>query len=61
MGVFLVLIVLFALYCLPSFIAGIRHAPDPNMVAIINLLLGWTIIGWCVALALAFRDRKPAN
>jgi hypothetical protein len=42
-----------ALYFLPSIIAVRRH--NDNLVAVIaiNLLVGWTFIGWIVALVLA--------
>jgi hypothetical protein len=58
MGVLILLIVLVLAYFLPSFLAYQRKAPDQNTVAVINLLLGWTVIGWIVALALALRDRR---
>lgn len=49
-----------ALYLLPVLIGRIRHAPDLGMVAVINLFLGWTFIGWVIALALALRSAPPA-
>lgn len=42
-----------ALYFLPTLIAGCRKATNGGSVLFINLLLGWTIIGWWVALGLA--------
>ena len=47
-----------ALYLLPTLIAVIRRAPDTATVAILNILLGWTLIGWILCLVLALR--KPA-
>jgi hypothetical protein len=47
------------LYVLPLIIAYLRGAPDRASVAVINVLLGWTYVGWVVALALAARDRRP--
>jgi Superinfection immunity protein len=47
------------LYFLPLIIGYLRAAPDRASVAVINVLLGWTYIGWVAALALAVRDRRP--
>jgi len=47
------LAVLFALYWLPTMVAVIRRTPSALGVAAINFFLGWTVIGWIVALILA--------
>ena len=39
-----------AIYFLPSIIAGIRDHHNGASIAVLNLLLGWTFIGWVVAL-----------
>jgi hypothetical protein len=49
-----------ALYLLPCLIGCARRAPDMGAVAVINILLGWTMIGWVVALAMAFRSAPPS-
>lgn len=49
-----------AIYLLPVLIAGVRRAPDPGVVAVVNIFLGWTFIGWVIALALALRSARPA-
>ena len=41
-------------YMLPTSIAVMRRAPW-GICFLVNLLLGWTVIGWIVALVLAFR------
>ena len=48
-----------ALYLLPVLIGRIRQVPDLGSVAVINVLLGWTLIGWAAALALALRSARP--
>jgi competence protein ComGC len=54
-------IFLFVLYWVPSIVAANRHVKDSGSVYVINFLLGWTLIGWAVALAMACRDaRKTA-
>ncbi len=39
-----------ALYLLPSAIAALRHHRDRTAVLALNVLAGWTAIGWLVAL-----------
>lgn len=47
-----------ALYFLPTMVAVARHYRSTGSVVVINLLLGWTLIGWVVALALAFGSNQ---
>ncbi len=49
-----------AMYLLPVLVGWFRHVPDIGSVAVINLLLGWTLVGWVVALALALRTVHSA-
>jgi hypothetical protein len=49
-----------ALYLLPVMIGAARRVPDLGAVAVINVLLGWTLAGWAVALAMALRSVRPA-
>jgi hypothetical protein len=44
-------------YLLPWAIAATRHRPASAAVAVINLFLGWTLVGWVVALVLACSAR----
>jgi Superinfection immunity protein len=48
------------LYLLPCLIGCARRAPDIGAIAVIDILLGWTFIGWVVALAMAFRSAPPS-
>lgn len=40
-------------YFVPTFIANRRHTVNVGAVAVVNVLLGWTCIGWIIALAMA--------
>lgn len=51
------LIVSFALYFLPAIIAAFRHTHNTTGILLLNLFLGWTVIGWFVALLMAFLSR----
>lgn len=37
-------------YFVPSFVAGFRKHPQLTPIFLINLLLGWTVLGWIAAL-----------
>lgn len=42
------------LYMFPTIVAAIRRKPDIGMIAFMNALSGWTVLGWIVALVMAF-------
>lgn len=48
------------LYFLPTIVGKVRKVPSLGSVVVVNLFLGWTFVGWVVALALAFRSSPPA-
>lgn len=51
-------------YWVPAVTAWVRHVPNKGSVFVVNLFLGWTVIGWIVALAMAMRDparQSPAT
>ena len=41
-------------YFLPTFIAMLRKHPKRGAVFLLNLCLGWTFLGWIVALIWSF-------
>ncbi|MCA4760893.1 superinfection immunity protein [Mycobacterium avium subsp. hominissuis] len=47
-------IALIAAYCAPTIVAVARKHRSVGSVAVVDMFLGWTIIGWVVALAMAF-------
>lgn len=51
----LVVIVGIGLYFLPTIIAVARKVTNQGSVLVINFFLGWTFVGWVVALAMACR------
>lgn len=44
----------FVVYCAPLCIALVRGHPNTASIAVVNILLGWSLVGWVVALAWAF-------
>jgi hypothetical protein len=53
---FVILGALAGLYFLPWIVANHRKVPNEGSIAILNLFLGWTLVGWVVALAMAARS-----
>lgn len=45
-----------ALFFLPTIIADRRHHKNARAIAVVNLLFGWTFIGWAIALIWASTD-----
>ncbi|HJT69287.1 MAG TPA: superinfection immunity protein [Terriglobales bacterium] len=49
----------FVLYFLPTIIAFARSKRDAVSILVLNLLLGWTAIGWVIALVWALKQDVP--
>jgi hypothetical protein len=54
MSVLLLLIVIGFFYFLPALVASHRKNPNATAIFVLNLLLGWSVIGWVIALVWAF-------
>ncbi len=49
------------LYLLPTSIAIARKRSNTGAIFVLNLFLGWTLVGWVVALVWSVADdKKPA-
>ena len=48
-----IVLVFIVLYLLPSIIAIKKKHKDLIKILIINIFLGWTIVGWIISLVLA--------
>jgi Na+/phosphate symporter len=46
-------------YLAPSIIAQRYQHPKQTIILMLNVSLGWTIVGWIVALAWALKARDP--
>jgi hypothetical protein len=57
--------IVLALYFLPWIIANHRHHPQQTPIFALNLLLGWTLIGWVIAIVWALTafpaPKRPAS
>ena len=50
MELFAVIVGVVFVYLLPTVISGMRHHQNGGAIFATNILLGWTFIGWAVAL-----------
>lgn len=57
--IFAVIFIL-TIYMLPTGIAMLRQNKNVGSTAIINALLGWSIIAWIIALAMCFGEKKAS-
>ncbi len=48
-----------ALYVLPSLLAWKGENPRRTTIMLVNLLLGWTVIGWIAAMIMTFAYTAP--
>ena len=55
LAVLIIFLVSVGLYFIPAIIAYSRKVTNAGSVLVINIFLGWTFIGWIVALAMAVR------
>jgi hypothetical protein len=52
------ILILLALYFLPTMVALSRHHKDLTAILIINGFLGWSLVGWVVALVWAVKHQE---
>jgi len=49
----------FVMYFLPTILAFARNKRDTAAILLLNLFLGWSVIGWLVALVWAVKTDAP--
>jgi hypothetical protein len=49
----------FVLYFLPTIIAAARSKRDTMSIFVLNFFLGWTAVGWVIALVWALKTDIP--
>ena len=60
-GGLFVLTIILGLYFVPGILATARHAKNAAAVWVIDIFLGWTMVGWVVALAMAFGETREES
>ena len=54
-----IIMVMIGLYFLPTIVAASSSKANAGAIFVLNLFLGWTLIGWVIALTWAFTVDKP--
>ena len=57
----IMLMLIAILYMLPTLIAHARDIPQRQTITILNIVLGWTLIGWLVAFFWAMSAETAAD
>ncbi|SUI90884.1 MULTISPECIES: superinfection immunity protein [Shewanella] len=57
-GVSIFQILLLCVYLLPTFLAVLKKHADSTAITVLNIFLGWTFIGWVVALVWVVKKPK---
>jgi hypothetical protein len=52
----LLILALIYIYCVPAIVAEKRKHPQRAGISVLNFFLGWTFIGWVVALVWAVSE-----
>ena len=59
LSVIIFILIIGCIYFVPSFVAYANKKENAGAITILNVFLGWTLIGWVVALVWACcKDRK---
>lgn len=56
-----ILAISLSVYAAPAFIAAYRNHPNVAAIVALNILLGWTFLGWVVALVWALTAIDTQN
>ncbi len=57
----ILLIALFLIYFLPTWISGFRGHPNAFAIFLLNLFFGWSLIGWVGSLIWSVIALKPKS
>jgi hypothetical protein len=57
----LFLIALVVIYFAPTIVACLRKHNNDSAILVLNFFLGWTLIGWVLALVWAFTSNVKAD
>jgi len=53
------LLIVIAIYFIPTFVANSNQKDNTTAIFLLNLFLGWTLVGWVIALVwAATKDKK---
>lgn len=53
-------LILFILYWIPTLVAWKRKHPDKISILVLNLFLGWSVLGWVISLVWSLKSKPVA-
>ncbi|MGQ3683919.1 MAG: superinfection immunity protein [Candidatus Loosdrechtia sp.] len=56
--IFAAISILLAIYFIPTIVACNREHPSKAAIFVLNIFLGWTFLGWVIALVWSFTSTK---
>ena len=56
----ILLMLIAILYMIPTLIAYARDVPQRRIITVLNIVLGWTLIGWLIAFFWAMSGQTTA-
>jgi hypothetical protein len=59
MGGLIALLIIVGLYFLPAIVAFNRNRHNKGAIFVLNLFLGWTVLGWVVSMVWAVSSSQP--
>lgn len=57
----ILIMVVLAIYFIPSIVAATRDTPRRGAIFALNLFLGWTLVGWVIALVWALAEEDNSS
>lgn len=60
-SIVIISIIFLAIYIIPTIVANIRKHSQKTQILILNIFLGWSFIGWVIALIWAFKNENINN
>lgn len=57
----ILLILIVAIYLLPTLMAFARDHPRRGAIALVNILFGWTLLGWLICFVWALLGSSPSE
>lgn len=58
---FAIVMIVLLIYAIPSMVAVQTNHPYRHAIVALNLLLGWSFIGWVIALVWAIAQPRPVS
>lgn len=59
--IFLLIFAFLLFYFIPTLIANVRNCQHSGTIIFINLIFGWTVLGWIAALIWAIAEKPEAT